>query len=76
MPTTVAKRYETIIAPTDGDNPRNGEASMIELQDGRLLLGWTHFTGGGRDHSGAEIWGRISSDGGFTWDEPFVLQEN
>ena len=76
MSLQVHKVYETIIAPTSKGNPRNGEASMIELRDGRLLLGWTHFTGGGRDHSGAEIWGRISNDGGFTWNKPFLLQEN
>jgi sialidase-1 len=73
---TVPKLHETIIAPTDTRNPRNGEASMVELQDGHLLLAWTRFTGGGRDHSGAEIWARRSDDGGFTWDEPFLLQEN
>jgi sialidase-1 len=72
----VPKRYDTIIAPTSDKNPRNGEGAIVELRDGRLLLAWTHFTGGGRDHSGAEIWGRISSDGGHGWDESCLLQEN
>ena len=72
----VPKRHETIIAPTNEGNPRNGEGAIIPLRDGRLLLGWTRFTGGGRDHSGAEIWGRISKDGGYTWGDPFLLQEN
>jgi sialidase-1 len=76
MPPHVSKRHETVIAPTRGDNPRNGEGAIIPLRDGRLLLGWTRFTGGGRDHSGAEIWGRISKDGGLTWEDPFLLQEN
>ena len=75
-PGTIPKRHETIISPTSPENPRNGEGAIIPLSDGRLLLGWTHFSGGGRDHSGAEIWGRISNDGGLTWAEPFLLQEN
>ena len=57
-------------------NPRNGEGAILALSDGRLLLGWTRFTGGGRDHSSAEIWGRISDDGGYTWQQPFLLQDN
>ena len=73
---TVPKLHQTVIAPTNPGNPRNGEASMVELLDGRLLLGWTRFTGGGRDHSGAEIWARESADGGFTWQRPYLLQEN
>jgi hypothetical protein len=76
MQRRVPKRSETIIAPTSASNPRNGEAAVIPLRDGRLILGWTHFTGGGHDHSGAEIWGRCSVDGGCTWEEPFLLQEN
>ena len=76
MPDQVPKRFEPIIAPTGPGNPRNGEGAIVSLRDGRLLLGWTRFTGGGRDHSGAEICGRFSADGGYTWDRPFLLQEN
>jgi sialidase-1 len=72
----VPKRHETIIAPTSEGNSRNGEGAIVSLRGGRLLLGWKRFTGGGRDHSGAEIWGRISKDGGLTWEDPFLLQEN
>jgi sialidase-1 len=70
------KRYETILAGVDEANPRNGEAALLPLRDGRLLLAWTRFTGGGRDHSGAEIWARLSEDGGYTWQAPYLLQEN
>ena len=73
---SVPKRHEIIIAPTSPENPRNGEGSIISLNDGRLLLGWTRFMGGGRDHSGAEVWGRISGDHGYSWSAPFLLQEN
>ena len=76
MAKPISKLYETFIAPTGPGNPRNGEGAIIPLQDGRLLLGWTRFTGGGRDHSAADISGCISKDGGYTWEEPFLLQEN
>jgi hypothetical protein len=68
--------HQEMIFPVSPDNPRNGEGAMIALKDGRLLLGWTHFTGGGQDHSTAEIFASISGDGGYTWGEPFLLQEN
>lgn len=76
MPDQVTAYHQTMIALTAPDNPRNGEGAIVPLQDGRLLLGWTRFTGGGQDHSAAEIWGRISRDGGFSWEDPFLLQEN
>lgn len=70
------KRQETILAGVDEANPRNGEAAILPLRDGRLLMAWTRFFGGGRDHSGAEIWARESEDGGYTWGTPYLLQEN
>jgi len=76
MPNRVPERYETILADVDESNPRNGEAAILPLQDGCLLLAWTRFSGGGRDHSGAEIWARLSEDGGYTWQAPYLLQEN
>ncbi|MFN2169408.1 MAG: sialidase family protein [Anaerolineae bacterium] len=76
MPTEIRKRYETLIAPAGPGNPRNGEGAIVALRDGRLLLAWTHFTGGGQDHAEAEIWARVSRDGGRSWDEPYLLQEN
>jgi len=68
--------HQEIICPIGPGNPRNGEGAIVALRDGRLLLGWSHFTGGKRDHAAAEIWGRISQDGGYTWGEPFTIQEN
>ncbi|EMI20400.1 sialidase [Rhodopirellula maiorica SM1] len=55
------------LPPTPG-NPRNSEGDFIELDDGRLLFVYTHFTGGGSDHASAHLAGRYSSDGGKTWD--------
>ena len=56
--------------------PRNSEGSIIELSDGRLLLATTRFVGGARDDSAAHIAAVTSRDGGRTWSEPVVLQEN
>ena len=54
------------LPPVKG-NPRNSEGSFVTLKDGRVLFVYTHFTGGGGDHSAAHLAGRISSDGGRTW---------
>jgi len=68
--------HEEIIAPTTPANPRNGEGAIVSLGHGGLLLAWSRFIGGGRDHSPAEIWARTSSNGGRVWDEPYLLQGN
>ena len=76
MTAVVSTLYEKIIGPVSPENPRNGEGAIVALKDGRLLLGWTRFTGGGADHSAADIYGRISEDSGHTWGEPRMLQQN
>ena len=75
MMTTVPTLHEEIIGPTSSENPRNGEGDIISLRDGRLLLAWGRFRGP-RDHAPADIYARFSKDGGYTWDQPFLLQEN
>jgi len=74
MTEIVPTLFEEIICPTNPDNPRNGEGSIASLTDGRLLLAWTRFLGPD-DHSAAEIWGRFSNDGGYTWGERFLMQD-
>lgn len=64
------------VAPATPENPRNTEGSVVELKDGTLLLAWSRFYGGTDDANGAEIAGITSGDGGRTWSEPFVIQEN
>ena len=66
---------QEIIAPTSQENPRNGEGDIVALADGRLLLAWGRFTGP-YDYSPADIHGRFSEDGGYTWGSPFLIQEN
>src|ERR1041385_6678796 len=54
------------LAPGAG-NPRNSEWAFIQLKDGRILLIYTHFTGGAADAAAARLASRVSSDGGRTW---------
>ena len=69
--------FEMIVCPSSERNPRNTEADIIELKDGRLLLGWTEFYYfSGSDFSPARIAGKISEDKGRSWSEPFTIQEN
>ncbi len=56
-----------VLLPPGPGNPRNSEGDFIQLEDGRILLVYTHFVGGGADHSAAHLAGRYSSDGGRTW---------
>lgn len=68
--------FEQIVGPHSEEAIRNSEGDLISLSDGRLLLGWTCFTGGYGDFDTANIIGRTSKDNGFTWSEPFELQAN
>jgi len=57
------------LLPPGPGNPRNSEGDFIQLKGGRLEFIYTHFTGGGGDHSTAHLAGRTSDDGGLTWTE-------
>ena len=69
-------KLDFVVCPTSANNTRNGEGDMIELKDGSLLVAYTRWGGGGSDNDRAVIAGRISKDGGTTWGEDFVIQEN
>ncbi|MCC6705570.1 MAG: exo-alpha-sialidase [Thermomicrobiales bacterium] len=70
--------HELVIAPGpyQGGSIRNSEASIIELNDGRLLLAWSDWYGGPSDFDNCRISGKTSADGGRTWSEPFLLQDH
>ncbi len=69
--------FQFTIAPTSPQNPRNSESDIIELKDGRLLLGYSEFYGeSGADDGNARIVGRISEDGGRTWGDKYTLVEH
>ena len=56
-----------VLLPPSKDNPRNSEAAMIDLADGRIMLVYSRFTGGRGDHAKANLCARFSTDGGATW---------
>jgi len=60
------------IEPT-AEQPRNSEGDIIELRDGRLCLIYTRFTGGGADHSAADLAMRVSEDGGRSWSNDRIV---
>lgn len=70
------ENFQQIVCPHSASNPRNTEADLIQLPDGRLLLAWSNFIGGFNDHSIGNISAKTSCDGGYTWSEAFVLQDN
>jgi hypothetical protein len=55
------------LLPPGPGNPRNSEGAFLALGDGRILFVYSHFTGGGGDHSTACLAARFSGDGGCTW---------
>jgi sialidase-1 len=64
------------VFPATKQHPRYSEGSLIVLGDGRLLYATTEFIGGGSDFASAHIIAVESTDGGRTWGERRVLQEN
>ena len=63
------------VCPSSATNPRNSEGDIEVLNDGSLLLAWSRFSGS-EDHAQAVIAAKISRDGGRTWEEERILQEN
>lgn len=63
-----------LICRSSSEYPRHSEADIIELTDGRLLLGWGRKSGGD-DFSEGCLMGMYSEDGGRTWDQrPHILR--
>ncbi len=53
--------------------PRHSEGDLVELEDGRLCLIYTRFTGGSGDHAKAELVKRVSGDGGASWSDAEIV---
>ena len=69
--------FEFLMAPSTESNRRNSEADMLVKKDGRIMLAWTEFyTSEGSDWGKARISAMHSKDGGRSWNDKFVLQEN
>ncbi len=61
-----APQSQVVLPPTPG-NPRNSEGDIVQLNNGDVLLVYTHFFGGAGDHAQAHLASRVSRDGGATW---------
>jgi hypothetical protein len=73
-PSVFGAEKETLLVIEPGrENPRNSEADIVELKDGRLCLIYTRFTGGSGDHAAADLAMRISSDGGKSWSNDRIV---
>ncbi|MCC6694246.1 MAG: exo-alpha-sialidase [Candidatus Hydrogenedentes bacterium] len=69
--------FAVLDLPPGPGNPRNSEGDILQLNDGRLMYVYTHFTGSSSDHGAAHLAARYSSDGGETWTtEDKVIVEN
>ncbi|MEN6355813.1 MAG: sialidase family protein [Armatimonadota bacterium] len=64
-----------ILVPSTPEHPHNGEADMIRLKNGDLLLAYGQWCGK-NDMDAAEIRCITSSDGGKTWCNDSVLLPN
>ncbi len=73
---TDASVFQREVYVATKQHPRYSEGSILELNDGTLLYAVTEFVGSGADAATAQIMGRSSTDGGRTWGEPRLLQEN
>jgi predicted neuraminidase len=73
------EEINVVVAPSVPHNRRNSEGTILELDDGRLLLAWADYYGPAEqqgDDSPARISAAVSHDQGRTWDPRFTLQEN
>lgn len=76
VPPSEHEDVSKIIYPATQKNPRYTEGSIVALRNGSLLCAVTEFHESDSDFAKAHIIGRTSSDGGRTWSESRVLQEN
>jgi sialidase-1 len=79
MAQPAAPTSQVLVANT-AEHPRNGEGDIIRLKNGDLLLGYGRWNAGGGDSGGdfgkAEIWAKVSHDGGKSWGEDRCLVPN
>lgn len=76
MSTAILQPYSLVVCPATPEHPRNGEADMIRLSNGDLLLAYGRWNSGQSDFDTAEVWCKTSSDGGKTWGNDRVLVRN
>lgn len=64
--------HGAVVCPRGKGNPRNNPDTLLQLQDGSLLLAYSRKKGR-EDEARSEVAGTISTDGGFTWGSPFTV---
>jgi sialidase-1 len=68
-----AEAKPLLVIEPDETYPRHSEGDIIELNDGRLCLIYTRFTGGSGDHAQADLVMCQSSDKGAHWTDAQVV---
>ena len=65
---------QVLFLPTDDKNPRNGEGSLLRLNDGRIMYAYTRYFGDDwGDHATAHVAAYYSCDEGESWIDGGVL---
>ena len=68
--------HEVLFLQTKEGNPRNGEGTMLYLNDGRIMCVYTQYYGNDwSDHAIARLCVCISCDNGATWGDSLILLE-
>ncbi|UCH36568.1 MAG: exo-alpha-sialidase [Armatimonadota bacterium] len=76
MAESVTQPKSQLVVPSTPEHARNGEADIIQLKNGDLLLGYGRWDRDGDDFGRAEVWSKTSRDGGKTWGDDRVLVPN
>ncbi len=72
----IQKKIETInVIAANETNKRNDQSAMIKLNDGRLVIAYSHFGQSSRDIGKSSIYFQTSSDNGSTWSKEKELIE-
>ncbi len=67
------KRVDIVRA--SDNNKRNDQSAMVELDDGRLVIAYSHFGESSRDDDKSSIYYQISTDNGNSWSAEKELVE-
>lgn len=63
------------IINTSASNKRNDQSSTVRLDDGRLVVAYSHFGPGSEDLDESAVFCQFSNDNGLTWGTPQELIE-
>lgn len=75
-PASPRENFSRDVFTATPENPRYSEGSILVRRDGSLFYTTTEFQGSGSDFAKARIIAVDSTDGGRTWGDRRVIQEN